>query len=229
MRRWALVHNGIVARIVEAAERPFHSSQTVVDVTGTPAQAGYTSDAYGNMRPTPAADALHAMDSKRSMLRSEGEHQALRGVWVDSPDGKVLFDTSHEGLARLAALAEGGSDHTPAADGTLAPVASKTVFAAAGKFLAKCFAHEAEMRSKLQDDAETDLFADWPDNDEPDDADKADADVKPMPLPVAPEAETTLLPAATEVALPATRADGSAVANGPVHDPAGETGAAHAE
>ncbi len=231
MRRWALIQNGIVSRIVEATNHPFHASQTVVDVTAVPAQVGYRADAYGNVSASLPGSVADATQAKRDMLRSETEHQMLRGVWMDGPDGKVLFDTSPENIALLTALDKGSAEYTPAADGSLPKVSASKVFSAAAALMAKCFAHEAEVADKLKDDPETDITDGWPDNGEPDAADKADTAPPVTPAMVAPqapaaEASPTPLPAATPVALPEKRADGSAVGTPVLHSLDGKAGKA---
>ena len=174
MRTWALVHDGIVTRVVESEQNPFPAGLRAVNVTGIPAQRGNSVDAVGNVGPSIGVTPDQVGPRHCAMLTGERSFRALSGVWVPPGDPKgALFATSPDALGLLAALAAAGSDHTPAADGRLVAVKASDVFDAAGHYLAACYKREADMAG----DVEADTSEGWPDNGEPDE--------KAAPAPVA--------------------------------------------
>ena len=184
MRTFALTHDGIITRVQQADQNPFHGSLHSIEVTGIPAQPGNTVDAVGNVGPSVAMSAAAAATTKASMLRGESRYRATLGICVPDGDARPVFDTGHGNLALLAALADGKSALTPAADGTLACVPAAKVYAAAAKYRAAVLAREAELRQALADDPTTDIMADWPDNGTA--PQEPPAPEQPAPLPAVP-------------------------------------------
>lgn len=202
MRSWAHVFDGIVMRVVNSDQNPFHSSLRAVEVTGIPAQVGNSVDAVGNIGPSVPAAPADAAARRGSLISGQAAYRVHAGVWLPAgnPDGH-LFDTSDAALGRLAALAAASSSNTPAADGSLAELPASDVFAAAGKYLAACYEHEALLRETADD---SDVLEGWPDNGEPDEKSPkaapppkaatrpAGTGIVPEQTPEAPHADTTL-------------------------------------
>ena len=163
-----------IAELFRGAMHPWHRATPVVDMTGM--------DGYARVgsRVTPGGNLLNgapAMDTltlARAQLPDELAHQTLRGIWVhDGDDKPAHFDTHHETLAMLAALAAGGAGRTPDSLGELRDVSAHAVLEHAGEFMAACHAHAAGL-AKAVDEAEggaaVDVTDGWPDNGEPDEA-----------------------------------------------------------
>lgn len=191
MRTFALAHDGIITRVVQGDQNPFHGSLTSFEVTGIPAQVGNTVDAVGNVGPSVAMSLADAAKAKASQLRGESHYRSSLGVGLAVGDAVVMFDTGRSALAALAALADGKSQVVHAADGTLARIPAATVYAAAAKYRTAVLAHEAELQDALASDPSTDTAVGWPDN--------AVDDAPPKVAPAIITEQTT----AAHVALPA--------------------------
>lgn len=186
MRTFALTHDGIITRVVQAEQNPFHASLRAFEVTGIPAQVGNTVDAVGNVGPSVPMSAGDALAAKRAMLRGESHYRRTLGVILPAgdPQGRA-FDVGHGNLAVLAALAAAGSPRSVAADGFLTDTPAKDAYEAAASYLAAVLEHEAALSAALDSDPEADIAAGWPDNGAPKPAEAPPA--APPPPAAAPD------------------------------------------